>query len=253
MVTKLKLPLVLALVLFAGSASAAGAERFRPYATGLVDRLVQGVERVDAAIEQQDLDAARSAWINARYGWERGETFYAVFFPKFDARIDSWPDAKHGFHALEVALFKRGDLDAAATLSERLGRDVHALRDAFANTELTRQGLLNGLAGLVFEIGEAKAGGGESPFSGTSLQDMQNNMVGVETTYYLAFAPKLSNKNPQLHRAILNSMVELTATLRVDDISRLNQQKVMRLSGQLAGQLVRAAEPLGLEQPSIGA
>lgn len=248
----LALAFTLALALFAGTAGAAGVDSFRPYAAGLMDRLVQGVERLDAAVEDGNLDAAQSAWIDARYGWERGETFYAVFFPEYDTSIDSWPDAEHGFHALEVALFKQRDLDAAAELSERLLEDVRGLQAAFAATELTEQGLMDGLAGLAFEIGAAKAGGGESPFSGTSLQDMRNNMVGVETTYYLVFAPELSERKPQLHRAILNSMVELTAALRAENISQLDQQQVMRLSERLAGQLVRAAEPLGLEPPSMG-
>lgn len=233
-------------------AGAAGLDSFRPYAAGLVDRLVQGVEQLQEAVQNGDLEAAQRAWINARYGWERGETFYAVYFPRLDAQIDSWPDAKHGFHALEVALFKMQDLDAARELTAELVEDVHTLQDKFADTRLTKQGLLNGTAALAFEIGAAKATGGESPFSETSLQDMQNNMIGIETTYYLVFAPELSRKKPELHQAIVNRMIDLTAALRGDDVEDIDPSRVMRLSETLAGLFVRAAEPLGLEQPMIG-
>lgn len=248
---KLRLLIAVILLLCACTAGAAGAESFRPYATGLIDRLVAGVEKLDAAIDAGNLAAAKSAWINARYGWERGETFYAIVYPKLDTQIDSWPDAKHGFHALEAALFKHENLEAAAKLTDALLADVRKLQRAWPETELTSQQLLNGLAGLAFEIGAAKATGGESPFSGTSLQDMQNNMIGIETTYYLAFAPILSDKAPKLHAKIIDNMIALTGALRVDDISAMDTARVMRLSEKLALLFVQAAEPLGLEPPQL--
>lgn len=249
---KRRLPIGLVLLLCASLATAAGAQGFRAFATGLVDRLAAGVEELDAAIDQGNLAAAQAAWINARYGWERGETFYAVVFPELDTRIDSWPDAEHGFHALEVALFKQENLEAAAKLSDALVADVHALQSAWQKTELGSQQLLDGLAGLAFEIGEAKATGGESPFSGTSLLDMRNNMIGVETTYYLAFAPTLAEKAPALHAQILDHMIALTGALRVADISALDTARVMRLSEKLALLFVKAAGPLALEPPQLG-
>ncbi len=45
-------------------------------------------------------------------------------------------------------------------------------------TPFNAQGLLNGTARLAYEVGENKADGGESRFSGTSLDDMRNNVVG---------------------------------------------------------------------------
>jgi iron uptake system component EfeO len=41
------------------------------------------------------------------------------------------------------------------------------------DTRLTGQGMLEGTAKLAYEIGESKADGGESRFSGTSLDDMR--------------------------------------------------------------------------------
>lgn len=248
----MKRTLALVLLSIAVPASAASLDSFRPYAAGLVDRLVQGAEQLQEAVQKGDLEPAQTAWINARYGWERGETFYAVYFPKLDTKIDSWPDAKQGFHALEVALFKTENLDKAGDLTGALVKAIHTLQDKFADTELTKQGLMNGMAGLAFEIGSAKANGGESPFSETSLKDMQNNMISIETTYYLVFAPELSKKKPKLHKAVVNQLVKLTGALRGDDVDDINPTRVMRLSETLANQFVRAADALGLEQPVIG-
>lgn len=105
-------------------------DAFRPYAAGLIDRLALGTEGLARAIEVGDLGQARKAWIAARVGWERGETFLGEYFPEADETIDSWPDARSGFHALEPLLFKEDDLGAAKPMVERLREDVDALRPA---------------------------------------------------------------------------------------------------------------------------
>jgi hypothetical protein len=94
-------------------------------------------------------------------GWERGETFLGEYFPDADEAIDSWPDAGSGFHAIEPLLFEAGDVAGAKALSERLLIEIEALRDDFATQELDAQGLANGMTGIAYEIGEAKAGGGD--------------------------------------------------------------------------------------------
>src|ERR1700755_3331248 len=53
---------------------------------------------------------------------------------------------------------------------------------------LTPQGLLDGTARLAYEVGESKADGGESRISGTSLDDMRNNVAGIEFAYRTIFA-----------------------------------------------------------------
>lgn len=63
-------------------------EAFRAYADQLVDRLVVGTARLNAAVEARDLDAAKRFWIAARFGSERGETFFGEFFPDRDEAID---------------------------------------------------------------------------------------------------------------------------------------------------------------------
>jgi iron uptake system component EfeO len=248
--------LVLAALLGFGTppALAAGpnAEAFRPYAASLIDRLVIGTARLDETVEAGDLEAAKAAWIAARVGWERGETFLGEYFPDADEAIDSWPDPEAGFHAVEPILFKAGDVEGARTLTKALLADVKALEAAFAGQAFDAQGLANGLAGIAFEIGDAKADGGESPFAGTSLSDMQDNMIGIEALYGLSFAPALRAADPALHARIVDRMIELVAALQVASIEALDQTRVAALSERLAGDLQDAALTLGLERPMLG-
>lgn len=227
-------------------------QAFRPYAAGLIDRLVVGTERFAETVEVNDLEAAKAAWIAARVGWERGETFLGEYFPDADEAIDSWPDAEAGFHAVEPILFKAGDIEGAKELTAKLRADVRALEAAFAEQAFDPQGLANGLAGIAFEIGDAKVDGGESPFAGTSLADMQDNLVGIEALYSLSFAPAVTAADPALHRRIVSRMVALGKALAAASIETLDRSRVMALSEQLAGDLQDAALAVGLERPMLG-
>lgn len=233
-------------------AAATDQEPMHAYGATLIDRLALGTDRLAAAVADGDLEAAKVAWVQARVGWERGETFLGEFFPDYDERIDFWPDAEQGFHAVEPILFSRGAVADAKELTDGLAVSVDGLQQAFGETELSRQGLLNGTAGLVFEIGAEKAGGGESPFSETSLRDMQNNLIGVETTYALAFAPDLRAADAKLHRRIQAQLLDLAEALDVDRLSRLDTARVATLSESLALSLSEAAGALGLERPQLG-
>jgi iron uptake system EfeUOB component EfeO/EfeM len=236
----------------ASMAAATTQEPMHAYGAALIERLALGTERLSAAVTAGDLDAAKVAWIQARVGWERGETFLGELFPDYDERIDFWPDAERGFHAVEPILFSRGEVADAKELTDALVVSVDGLKQAFAETELSRQGLLNGTAGLVFEIGSEKAAGGESPFSETSLRDMQNNLIGVETTYALAFADDLRSADPKLHQRIRAQLLDLAEALDVDSLSRLDTARLAALSESLALSLSEAAGPLGLEPPQLG-
>jgi iron uptake system component EfeO len=111
---------------------------------------------------------------------------------------------------------------------------------------------LDGTAGLAFEIGSEKAEGGESPYSDTSLTDMQNNMVGIEAAYALAFARDLEAADPALHREVTALLIALTEELDIPDLVALDQPALLRLSEKLAIALQDAAGPLRLETPKLG-
>ena len=147
----------------------------------------------------KDLAGAKKAWIAARAGWERSEVFTAGFVPELDAQIDAWPHAEGGFHAIEAKLFGAGSTDVdgfAGALVEHLDSLHGKLRDM----PLTPQGLLDGTARLAYEVGESKADGGESRISGTSLDDMRNNVAGIDFAYTHDFRERTQGGRRQARR-----------------------------------------------------
>src|ERR1700723_2210456 len=191
---RVALSLVLALAVGARVADAAAlddaAERYRPLAIEGIGSALAGARDLRERAAAKDLAGARKAWLSARAGWERSEVFTAGFVPELDAKIDAWPNADSGFHAIEAKLFGAGQTDVEAD-TDALVRNLGELHERLRDMPLTPQGLLDGTVRLAYEVGESKADGGESRISGTSLADMQNNVSGVEFAYRTVFADRL--------------------------------------------------------------
>src|ERR1700722_2386628 len=173
------------------------AESYRPYMIEGIGQALTGARHLRARIAAEDLEGARAAWIAARAGWERSEVFTAGFVPELDAQIDAWPNADSGFHGIEATLFGAGRIDVrndAGALVEHLDSLHGKLRDM----PLTPQGLLDGTVRRAYEVGESKADGGESRISGTSLEDMRNNVNGIEFAYHTIFASALKASDGKL-------------------------------------------------------
>ena len=90
------------------------------------------------------------------------------------------------------------------------------------DTRLTAQGLLNGAAKLAYEVGESKADGGESWFSGTSLDDMRNNADGIETVFRTVFAAEIEARDPGLADALRPKIDRLRSLLGVPGLGNLD-------------------------------
>jgi iron uptake system component EfeO len=251
-------PLLGAAVLFAGSlispvradCLAEAAEHYRPIMVEQIDQSLSGARTLRERIATGDLDGAKTAWIEARIGWERSEVFTSGFVPDLDREIDAWPNAVLGFHAIEAKLFgaKRTDVqqetDALIFHLEDLDVKVHHL-------QLQPQRLLNGIARLAYEIGESKVNGGESSFSGTSLNDMSNNIAGIELAYQTVFAEALDASDPKLAAAIREKIEHVKVLVGVSDLKSLDPDKLRAGSEELIVLLQSAAPKIGLRAPSL--
>jgi iron uptake system EfeUOB component EfeO/EfeM len=171
-----------------------GIEQYRSHLLADVNRTLTSAQTLRASAAAGDVAGARQAWIEARVGWERSEVFTTPFAPELDRDIDAWPDGATGFHAIEAKLFGAGrtDFDNEA---ERLVRNLAALVANAQSTPVTPQGLLDGIVGLAYEVGESKVDGGESRVSGTSLNDMRNNVDGIELAWRTIFAPAVEARD----------------------------------------------------------
>jgi iron uptake system component EfeO len=208
-------------------------------ATALRDRVAAG-----------DLAGAQRAWLEARGGWEAAEVVADEFFPELDAAIDAWPDAKHGFHAIEAKLFGAHSTTVLAE-SEALLANLTMFRQKLDATPLTPQGLLNGATKLAFEIGENKSDGGESPFSGNSLAEIGDNLAGIDAAYSKVFAAPLAAEDGALDRRVRTTIEELRAITAAGDLAKLDQTRLRRLSEELAVALQAAAPAIGLQKPVL--
>src|SRR5215475_15489600 len=193
------------------------AERYRPYMIEGIGDALAGARELRERATAKDLAGAKRAWISARAGWERSEVFTAGFVPELDAQIDAWPNADSGFHAIEAKLFGAGRTDVEND-AEALVANLNNLHGKLHDMPLTPQGLLDGTVRLAYEVGESKADGGESRISGTSLDDMRNNVAGIDFAYRTIFADALKVADAKLDQSVTTRIEQLKTIVAAPDL-----------------------------------
>jgi iron uptake system component EfeO len=240
----------------AGAAHAASLdeaiEQYRSCLIQDIDHTVSDVRKLRARVAAADLEGAKQAWIDARIGWERSEVFTGGFVPELDQKIDAWPNGLVGFHAIEAKLFGAGKTDAGLEVDALL-ESVSELSATVREIVLTPQGLLNGVARLAYEVGESKVDGGESRVSGTSLDDMRNNVDGINLAYQTLFAPTIEAHEPRLAAEARRQIDELKSMLAARDLRRIDPDRLRAASEELVLTLQNAAPKLQLERPTLEA
>lgn len=229
-----------------------GAESYRPYMIEGIGSALAGARNLRDRTAAGDLKGAKDAWISARAGWERSEVFTAGFVPELDAEIDAWPNATSGFHAIEAALFGAGRTDVGHD-ADTLVEDLKNLHDKLSGMPLTPQGLLDGTVRLAYEVGESKADGGESRISGTSLDDMRNNVAGIDFAYHTIFAPSLENADGKLADAVDARIAQLKIIVGAPDLQHIDVAALRRASEELVIALQDASSKLGLRRSTLEA
>ena len=227
-------------------------ERYRSQLVEDIDKSIAGVKKLRDSVSSGDVAAAKQAWIDARVGWERSEVFTSGFAPELDREIDAWPNGATGFHAIETKLFGPGGSDVRGEVDALL----HSLSDmetTARSTKLTSQGLFDGLTRLAYEVGESKLDGGESYLSGTSLDDMRNNVDGIELAWRTIFAPTAESRDKQVDMGMLRSIEELKAMVDVGELRRVDPDRLRIATEELVLKLQSAAPLLGLKKPTLEA
>jgi iron uptake system component EfeO len=228
----------------------ASAEGYRHYLIEDIGQALNGTRALRERLVAADLDGAKRAWIEARVGWERSEVFTSGFVPELDQQIDAWPNATEGFHGIEVKLFGTNRTDVSSETDALIAHlaDLHA---QIENIPLAPQRLLNGVARLAFEVGGNKADGGESRLSGTSLNDMQSNVEGIELAYRVIFSDAIEASDPGLSDAARAAIERIKATVRISDLRSLDAEKLRADSEELVALLQSAAPKIGLSKPTL--
>lgn len=245
------------LATIAGTANAdaltEGAKNCKPFAVEHIEKALTGAKQLQAAVKKGDVKAAQAAWIKSRKGWEAVEPITGEFFGELDSAIDAWPDAKRGYHAVEAPLFA-GKLQEIAQPVNGLVANLAKFKQELSAESFvfTPQGLLNGATKLAYEVGENKSKGGESPYAGTSLIDMHENIEGIEAVYKLVFEESLKEKDAKLAERIDEKIESVEDLVKVKGLKQLNAAALNKTSEELAVLLQNAAPKLGLKAPDLG-
>jgi len=227
-------------------------EIYRTRLVADIDQIAAGVKTMRERAADKDVDAARQAWIEARVGWERSEVFTMGFVPDLDEKIDAWPNGTTGFHAIEARLFGANRTDFESEANE-LAHNVEELRSRAETIPLTSQGLFNGIVQLVYEVGDSKVDGGESRISGTSLNDMRNNVDGIERSYGTIFSAALAARDHDLDADVKRSIGELKTMVALHDLRRIDPDALRKATEELVLKLQKAAPLLQLQQATLEA
>jgi iron uptake system EfeUOB component EfeO/EfeM len=228
----------------------AAIEQYRAFLVQDIDRTMTSARRLRASLDARDVAAAKQAWIDARVGWERSEVFTSGFAPELDHDIDAWPNGMIGFHAIEAKLFGANRIDVEREV-DLLLQNLSKLSTTAHDIRLTPQGLLNGLTRLAYEVGESKLDGGESRLSGTSIDDMRNNIEGIDLAYRTIFAAKIERHDRELAAAARGQIDDLRKMLEPRDLRHLDLEKLRAVSEGLVLTLQGAAPRIALERPTL--
>src|SRR6185312_4299641 len=121
--------------------------------------------------------------------------------------------------AAQAALIA-GKLDQVGAPTDKLVADLTEFQKqvSAASFNFTPQGLLNGATKLAYEIGENKSKGGESPYAGTSINDIYENNEGIEAVYKLVFHEALKARDAKLDKRILDKIEEVEDFVKGKDL-----------------------------------
>jgi iron uptake system component EfeO len=149
-------------------------------------------------------------------------------------------------------LFGAGRTDIGSD-ADALVQHLDELHTKLRDMRLSPQGLLDGAVRLAYEVGESKADGGESRISGTSLDDMRNNVAGVEFAYRTIFAGSLKEVDAGLADRVTARIEALKTIVAAPDLPHVNVRALRRVSEELVISLQAASAKLGLRRPTLEA
>jgi len=253
------------------------AARIAPFATavglGMADvnsrahDLVDAVQALATAVQNRDIDGAKRAYVVARAPYEEIEVLRADF-RDLHLRIDGRPadfalgevDPEfRGFHAVELALFGREDLNAATPLVRSLVADTLKLADILnAPTEHDAATIFRTMIERTGEVASKSITSEEETWSDATLTVIRHNWMGVHTMYR-HFAGALRAKDgivaEQLDRSYRRALEVIARDFPVGEVQgtpfgivdRAKRRRIADASLTFQARLIEAARTLGLD------
>ncbi len=206
-----------------------GTKGYAQYVDTTVDGMVVAVDRLAAAINAGDLDAAQKAYAQARPFYERIESDVEGFvLPGHDAtdnagNLDYLIDMREsnldpavgwrGLHAIERDLFQtRAITDDTRALATELQTNVGHLDRLVPTLDYKPEDLANGAAGLMEEVQSGKISGEEEAFSHLDLVDFAANVEGAQQAFAF-LTPGMEKIDPALTKQVQDQFDRVTKML----------------------------------------
>jgi iron uptake system component EfeO len=234
---------------------------YRVYLVMQGNAAIKAAERLRDAIASGNLDAAQTAWREARLPYRHVEPL-AYRFSDLEAKID--PRAAYlekreadpaftGYHRLEYGLFAKRSTEQLLPLADALLADLKELALRLRQAPLD-PGLLIEMPGAsALQMAQAQVPDGENLYAGNDLQDFEAAVEGIEKLTGL-LRQVASGVDPALDSTIGQDMDAVTARLAMlrrkpfasyEDVPRPERET-------LAADLTRLSESLSKLQPAIG-
>lgn len=178
---------------------------YKLYVIDQVGQLVKDTELFTTAVENGDVEKAKTLYAPARVHYERIEPVAELFADldaSMDARADDYEKGENdekfsGFHRIEHALWVNNSTDGMDKYAKQLLTDVKDLEARLTKLAFPPSNVVDGAAGLIEEVAATKISGEEDRYSHTDLWDFQANVDGAKKIVDL-LRPLLEQENPKL-------------------------------------------------------
>ncbi len=242
---------------------AAAMSKVKSYAEAQTGELVTATEKLQKAVDEGDVAAAKKAYAAGRPNYERIEPL-VVLFPeldgKIDAREDDFPKKAAdpdwtGFHPIERDLWKDEKITASTKkLAAGLVTDSERLNTLMKRARVTPEVVIPGTAELIDEVEESKITGEEERYSKLDLPTFVANLDGAEA-FYDTLAPLVKAKDPRMDKQIEAAFDEANA--EVEDLKKsgefVSYDELTDAQKRAVKQNIEAlAEPLARVQGVLG-
>ncbi|HET6152433.1 MAG TPA: iron uptake system protein EfeO, partial [Marmoricola sp.] len=189
---------------------------YAAYVSTQVGYLLDGVQKLNTALQGTDLAAAQTAYAKARPFYEKIEPVAESFTvgkvnldANIDARANDVPASQFmGFHRIEKGLFADKSLTGLASYGAGLVTNVEKLQKLTTGLSYQPAELANGAVELLDEVATSKVTGEEERYSHIDMLDFANNDEGSEQAF-AQLVPVLTTINPTLTTTIQDRFAAL--------------------------------------------
>ena len=242
---------------------AAAMSKVKSYSEAQTGELVTATEKLQKAVDEGDVAAAKKAYAAGRPYYERIEPL-VVLFPELDGKIDAREDDFPrkaadpnwtGFHPIERDLWKEQKITASTEkLAAALVTDSERLNTLMKRAQVKPEVVIPGTAELIDEVEESKITGEEERYSKLDLPTFVANLDGAEA-FYDTLAPLVKAKDPKMDKQIEAAFDEANA--EVDDLKQsgefVSYDELTDAQKRAVKQNIEAlAEPLARVQGVLG-